>query len=72
MFNLIRRSPWIQTVAVRLITAIHPSIEHNIAKTMAVKKAFYRAFLEEIAGDYLEFGTFAGTSLIAPLRALST
>ena len=65
MVELAKRSHWLQTLVVRLISTIPPAIEHNIGKTMAIKKAFYFAFLEQIEGDYLEFGTFEGTSLIA-------
>ena len=65
MLELIKRSHWAQTLAVRLIAAVHPMIEHNVQKTLALKKAFYFATLERVEGDYLEFGTFEGTSLIA-------
>jgi len=65
MLELAKRSHWLQTLVVRLLVALPPAIEHNMGKTMALKKAFYFAFLEQLAGDYLEFGTFEGTSLIA-------
>ena len=65
VLELIKRLQWLQNLAVRLVSAVHPMIEHNSAKTLAIKKAFYYAFLEGIEGDYLEFGTFEGTSLIA-------
>ena len=69
MFELAKRSHWLQTLVVRLISAVPPAIEHNVSKTLAIKKAFYFAFLEQIAGDYLEFGTFEGTSLIAAFES---
>lgn len=69
MFELAKRSHWLQTLIVRLLTALPPAIEHNIEKTRAIKKAFYFAFLEHIEGDYLEFGTFEGTSLIAAFES---
>ncbi len=65
MFELAKRSYWLQTLVVRWVSALHPAIEHNVQKTQAIKKAFYFAFLEQVEGDYLEFGTFEGTSLIA-------
>lgn len=65
MFELAKRSHWLQTFVVKAVSALHPAIEHNVQKTLAVKKAFYYAFLEQIEGDYLEFGVFEGTSLIA-------
>jgi hypothetical protein len=65
MLGLARRSHWLQTLVVKWVSALHPAIEHNVQKTQAIKKAFYAAFLEQLAGDYLEFGVFEGTSLIA-------
>lgn len=58
-------SHWLQTLAVRLITGLHPAIEHNVEKTRALKKAFHLVNLEGVEGDYLEFGMFEGTSFIA-------
>jgi hypothetical protein len=69
MLELAKRSHWLQTLAARLIVAVPPAIEHNIEKTRAIKKAFYFAFLEQIAGDYLEFGVYEGTSLIAAFES---
>jgi hypothetical protein len=65
MLELAKRSNWLQTLVVKWVSALHPAIEHNIQKTQAIKKAFYFAFLEQLPGDYLEFGVFEGTSLIA-------
>jgi hypothetical protein len=63
------RSHWLQTLAVRLITGLHPAIEHNVEKTRALKKAFHMVNLEAIEGDYLEFGMFEGTSFIAAFES---
>jgi hypothetical protein len=65
MFNFARRAHGLQTLVVRLVSALHPAIEHNVGKTLALKKAFYYAALEALPGDYLEFGVFEGTSFIA-------
>ncbi|MCC6191826.1 MAG: hypothetical protein IT318_22585 [Anaerolineales bacterium] len=65
MFHLAKRAHWLQTLAVRLVAAVHPAIEHNVGKTLALKQAFYYAALEALPGDYVEFGVFEGTSLIA-------
>jgi len=65
MFELARRSHWLQTLVVKWVTGLHPAIEHNVQKTLALKKAFYFAALEAVPGDYLEFGVYEGTSLIA-------
>ena len=65
MFELAKRAYWLQTLVVRLVSGLHPAIEHNVQKTLALKKAFYYAGLEALPGDYLEFGVFEGTSFIA-------
>ncbi len=72
MIELLKRAHWLQTLVVRFISLFPPPIEHNIGKTMALKKAFYFAFLEQIVGDYLEFGIFEGTSLIAAFECDKT
>lgn len=46
-----------------LISWISPLIEHNLGKYNAIKKAFYLTALEQIEGDYLEFGVFTGGAL---------
>jgi hypothetical protein len=65
MLEFARRAHWLQTLAVRLVALLPPAIEHNLAKTAALKKAFYYAALEALPGDYVEFGVFEGTSFIA-------
>ncbi len=65
MFELAKRAHWLQTLVVRFIAALPPAIEHNVGKTQAIKKALYLACLENVPGDYLEFGVFEGTSLLA-------
>ena len=69
MLALAKRSHWLQALVVRLVCALPPAIEHNVEKTKAIKKALYFAFLESIEGDYVEFGTFEGTSLIAAFES---
>jgi hypothetical protein len=69
MLELAKKSHWLQTLVVRLIAAMPPAIEHNLGKTQAIKKAFYFAFLENVPGDYLEFGVFEGTSLLAAFES---
>jgi hypothetical protein len=65
MFEAAKRAHWLQTVVVQVLSGLHPAIEHNVGKTLALKKAFYAAALEALPGDYAEFGVFEGTSLIA-------
>ena len=61
----LKKSHFLQELLIKLISTIHPAVEHNISKTYAIKKAMYLCNLEKIEGDYLEFGMFEGTSFIA-------
>ena len=44
-------------------------LEHNLAKYDAIKKAFYITALENLPGDYCEFGVFTGSSFVCAMRA---
>jgi hypothetical protein len=68
MLKIAKNSHWLQTLIVRFIASTHPVIGHNVEKIGALKKAFYLANLEGIAGDYVEFGMFEGTSFIGALE----
>jgi len=43
-------------------------VQHNWEKYTALKKAFYLTALEQLEGDYLEFGVFTGSSFVSALR----
>ena len=51
MFELAKRSHWLQTLVVRLISAVPPPIEHNVGKTIALKKIY--SLLKEGGTFYL-------------------
>lgn len=55
-------------MVVKMISAVHPSIEHNLAKIRMLKRAMFQCELEEIQGGYFEFGVFEGTSLYAAVQ----
>ncbi len=57
-----------QNLAARFFSMIPPMIEHNIAKYYALKKAFYLTALEQLDGDYLEFGVFTGSAFVFSTR----
>lgn len=50
------------------ISKINPSITHNIEKYHTLKKVHYLSAIEDISGDYLEFGVFTGSSFCHSLR----
>ncbi|KCZ85722.1 hypothetical protein HAD_08555 [Hyphomonas adhaerens MHS-3] len=69
MFSIAKNSHWLQTLAAKMITSVHPSIRHNVEKIEGLQKAFYLTNLESIPGDYMEFGMFEGTSFIGAFEA---
>lgn len=43
-------------------------LQHNLAKYKLLKKAFYLTAMENLEGDYYEFGVFTGSSFVAAMR----
>src|SRR5687767_9797616 len=72
MAGLLQRWFGLQNLAARLICRIPPEVHHNIGKLEALRKAFAYTGLEGVEGDYLEFGVFQGTSLIAAINSYET
>lgn len=52
-----------QDLFVKFNSFISPAVLHNVEKHAAIKKALFYKYLENIPGDYLEFGVYEGTSL---------
>lgn len=69
IFQLAKKSGFVQNLAVHLMTAVHPSIMHNLGKIEIIKKAMWHCELEKIEGGYFEFGVYEGTSLLAAVKA---
>ena len=69
MINFLRNKYFLIDFVIKFITKIHPVISHNIAKINFFKDSFFLLNLEQIEGDYIEFGVFDGTSMIAAYHA---
>jgi hypothetical protein len=69
LIGFLKRFLIFQNLAASLIAKISPIIEHNVGKYIALKKAFYLTALENLQGDYLEFGVFTGGSLVFATKA---
>ncbi|GHT44381.1 hypothetical protein FACS189454_01570 [Planctomycetales bacterium] len=62
LFGFISRSAFLQNCVSTFVNiAPFPTI-HNVAKYVAITKAFYYTLIEDVQGDYLEFGVFTGSS----------
>ena len=69
LIELAKRSFFMQSALSKMVSLISPMIGHNYEKFVAIKKAFYLTALEQLPGDYLEFGVFTGSSFVMAMRA---
>lgn len=67
-FGFLSKLEFLQNLASALIAAINPAVIHNIEKYHALKKIHYLSAIEDIEGDYLEFGVFTGSSFCHSIR----
>ena len=67
-FGILSKLYFLQNIVSSLISKINPAIIHNIEKYMAIKKAHYLSIIEDLEGDYLEFGVFNGSSFSHSIR----
>ncbi len=67
-FSSIARSSFMQNLASFCISKIDPVIVHNIEKYLLLSKIFYYTAIEDIEGDYLEFGVYTGSSFSHAIR----
>ena len=67
-FGIIGRINFLQNISSYIISKINPAIIHNIGKYFAIKKVFYLSSIEQIKGDYFEFGVYTGSSFAHAIR----
>ena len=67
-FGFLSKIEILQNVPSKIIANLNPAITHNIEKYKAIKKAFYISSIENISGDYFEFGVFSGSSFCHAIR----
>ena len=68
VFGVLLKLEFLQDWASTLIARLNPAIMHNLAKYYALKKVHYLSAIEDIEGDYLEFGVFTGSSFCHSIR----
>jgi len=68
MFQFLSRLYFLQNLLSLLVALCSPVLMHNLGKYLALKKAFYLTALEDLQGDYLEFGVFTGSSFVCALN----
>jgi len=67
-FGFLAKMEFLQDWASFIIAKINPAIVHNLEKYHAIKKVHYLSAIEDIDGDYVEFGVFTGSSFCHSLR----
>ncbi len=67
-FGFLSRLEFLQDWASSLIAGINPAAVHNIEKYHSLKKVHYLSAIEDVEGDYLEFGVFTGSSFCHSIR----
>lgn len=67
-FGFISKFEFLQDWASSIISGINPAITHNLEKYHALKKVHYLSAIEDMDGDYLEFGVFTGSSFCHSIR----
>ena len=67
-FGFLSKLEFLQDWASVFIAGINPAIVHNLEKYHALKKVHYLSAIEDVEGDYLEFGVFTGSSFCHSIR----
>jgi hypothetical protein len=67
-FGILSKLEFLQNWSSRIIAGINPAIIHNLEKYYVLKKVHYLSAIEDVAGDYLEFGVFTGSSFCHSIR----
>ena len=67
-FGILARFEFLQSFASKFISIINPAVIHNLEKYYVLKKVHYLAAIENLEGDYLEFGVFTGSSFCHSIR----
>lgn len=69
MFQLLSNLFFLQNLLSKIVALFLPPILiHNLGKYLAIKKAFYLTGLENLQGDYVEFGVFTGSSMACAIQ----
>tara|TARA_B100002019_G_C21270179_1_gene601785 strand:- start:2548 stop:3258 length:711 start_codon:yes stop_codon:yes gene_type:complete len=67
-FGFLAKLEFLQTISSSLIAALNPAMIHNLEKYYIIKKVHYLSAIENVEGDYLEFGVFTGSSFCHAIR----
>jgi len=71
-FGFLSKLNFLQDFVSYLISQLNSAIIHNIEKYYIIKKVHYLSAIEDLEGDYLEFGVFTGSSFCHSLRCIKS
>ena len=58
----------LQNIASKILSFLSPAVIHNLEKYYIIKKIHFLSLMEDMKGDYLEFGVFKGSSFCHSIR----
>ncbi len=67
-FGFLSKLTFLQDLASIFIAGLNSAIVHTLEKYMAIKKIHYLSAIEDIEGDYIEFGVYTGSSFCHSIR----
>ena len=67
-FGFLSKLNFLQNWVSYFLAKINPAIIHNIEKYYVIKKVHYLSAIEDLEGDYLEFGVYTGSSFCHSMR----
>ena len=67
-FGILSKFIFLQDIAAIFVSKLNPAVTHNVEKYRAIQKAFYLSALDQLEGDYYEFGVYAGSSITCAIR----
>ena len=65
LLKFLKNQHWLINLVIKSISLIPTEVIHNISKTIFLKKVFFISNFEKVEGDYVEFGVYEGSSLLA-------
>jgi O-methyltransferase len=68
-FGFLSKITFLQSFASSFISRLNPHAMHNLEKYYALKKIHYLSSIENMEGDYLEFGVYVGSSFCASIKS---
>ena len=67
-FRILEKLYFVQDSISWFISSLNPILIHNLEKYYILKKVHYLSAIENVEGDYLEFGVFTGSSFCHSIR----